>query len=164
MTNSNCDIKFRPSILQYVSEEIPSLFIFLILVIIPGLKLPFDTAALSKGALVIACVMFLLLLVKYAVIRSIHYVISSEQLIYCHGVLGTTQEYMELYRVIDFRETRTFMQRLFGVKTVTVVSGDRSTPQLDIKGVPADFEIVSELRSRVEINKKRRGIHEITNI
>ena len=72
-------------------------------------------------------------------------------------------EYIELYRVIDFRETESFMQGIFDLKTVTVYSGDRTTPKLRIHGIPAGLQLVPCLRERVNYNRQKRGIYEITN-
>ena len=72
-------------------------------------------------------------------------------------------DYMELYRVVDFREHRSFLQQLTGLKTVSVYSGDRMTPKLDIRGVEYRTNLVDHIRERVETNKQRKGIYEITN-
>ena len=54
-------------------------------------------------------------------------------------------------------------QQLFGLKTVTIYSGDRNNVKLDMIGIKASNDIVSEIRCRVEFNKKNKGIYEITN-
>ena len=59
--------------------------------------------------------------------------------------------------------SQTFMQQLFHLKTVSIYSGDRTTPRLDIIGVPMKEELVAAIRERVETNKRRRSIYEITN-
>ena len=93
----------------------------------------------------------------------VRYVITEEQLIVHHGVLQRSTDYMELYRVVDYRQHRTLMQQLAGLKTVTVYSGDRNTPQLDIPGIPQEYDVVRAIRERVEWNKRMKGIHELTN-
>ena len=70
---------------------------------------------------------------------------------------------MELYRIVDFREHQSLLQQLFGLKTVSILSMDRSTPRLDIIGVRSCNDIVPLIRERVEYNKKRKGIYELTN-
>lgn len=71
--------------------------------------------------------------------------------------------YIELYRVVDFQEHQTLLQQIFGLKTVTVLSMDRTTPWLALIGLPKQTAIVELIRERVEFNKKRKGIYEITN-
>ena len=40
---------------------------------------------------------------------------------------------------------------------------DRNNAKLDMIGIKASNDIVSEIRCRVEFNKKNKGIYEITN-
>ena len=53
---------------------------------------------------------------------------------------------------------------MFGLKTISIYSGDRTNPRLDMIGVLKSTDIISELRIRVEANKARRNIHEFTNM
>src|SRR5574344_963300 len=66
-------------------------------------------------------------------------------------------------RIVDFNEHQTFMQQLFSMKTITIFSGDRSTPSLDIIGVKANNQIVPMIRERVIISRRNNSIYEITN-
>ena len=91
------------------------------------------------------------------------YIVTGEQIIYLHGVLMHQTDYMELYRVVDYQQHRSLLQQLTGLKTITIMSGDRNLPSLDIIGVEADEEVVQEIRIRVEYNKQMKHIHEITN-
>jgi len=91
------------------------------------------------------------------------FVINELHLLVQHGVFHREVDYQELYRVVDFNESQTFMQQLFRLKTVSIYSGDRTTPRLDIIGVPMKEELVTTIRERVETNKCRRSIYEITN-
>ena len=91
------------------------------------------------------------------------YRITDEQLIYEHGVITRSSDYVELYRVVDFAERSNLLQQLCGLKTVSVHSGDRTTPRLDIIGMDMNNDLVPVIRGRVELNKRRKGIYEITN-
>ena len=91
------------------------------------------------------------------------YVVTDEQLIFLHGVFRRSTDYMELYRVVDYQQNRTFLQQLLGLKTITILSGDRNMNRLDIIGVRETENIVSEIRNRVEYNKRMKNIYEITN-
>ena len=72
-------------------------------------------------------------------------------------------DYMELYRVVDFQEHQSLMQQLCGLKTVRIFSTDRNTPRLDLTGMRRKNDIVPLIRGRVEYNKRKKGIYEITN-
>ena len=93
----------------------------------------------------------------------IEYILTGEQLITLHGVLSHSTDYIELYRVIDYQQHQSLPQQLLGLKTITIYSGDRNNPQLNMTGIKAKVDIVGEIRRRVEFNKKRKGIYETTN-
>ena len=108
---------------------------------------------------------FLLLYLAYQFfyLAGMRYVVTDEQLIFLHGVFQRSTDYMELYRVVDYQQNRTFLQQLLGLKTITILSGDRNMNRLDIIGVRETENIVSEIRNRVEYNKRMKCIYEITN-
>ena len=91
------------------------------------------------------------------------YVITSEQIIILHGVLSHSTDYVELYRVVDYKQHRSLPQQIFGLKTVTIYSGDRNNSVVNMIGIKEADDVVSEIRMRVEFNKGRKGIYEITN-
>ena len=91
------------------------------------------------------------------------WVYGSEQLISRHGVLSRKTDYMEQYRIVDFVEHQSLMQQLCGLKTVRIFSMDRNTPRLDLVGIRHNFDVVTLIRERVEYNKRKKGIYEITN-
>jgi len=70
---------------------------------------------------------------------------------------------MELYRIVDFEEYQSLPQQLCGLKTVRILSTDRNTPRLDLIGIRRGDDIVPLIRERVELNKQKKGIYEITN-
>ena len=107
--------------------------------------------------------MSLVLAYRFIYLKRMIYRITDEQLIYEHGVITRSSDYVELYRVVDFAERSNLLQQLCGLKTVSVHSGDRTTPQLDIIGMGINDDLVTVIRGRVELNKRRKGIYEITN-
>lgn len=162
MTNSNTTygtIVMRPHLLQFGIDELP-----LIVMTVAG----FFCAGLEETActdllLCICGICTAILIYRFVYLRRMEYRVSNEQLIFEHGVFCRSSDYIELYRVVDFREHRSFFQQLSGLKTVSIYSGDRTTPRLDIKGVKDGVNLVAHIRERVEYNKKRKGIYEITN-
>ncbi len=116
-----------------------------------------------KLCLIVAVLLALRLLYSFIDLRRIEFRINGEQLIMEHGVFTRKCDYLELYRIVDFNEHRTIMQQICGLKAVTIYSGDRNTPKLDVVGLKNDLDLVSIIRERVEYNKQRKGIYEITN-
>ena len=96
-------------------------------------------------------------------LRSMKFIIMDEQIVYEHGVFHKTRDFLELYRVVDFKEESSFIQQIFSLKTVVIYSGDRSTPRLDMLGLDKSDNIIPIIRERVSANRKRNSIYEITN-
>lgn len=100
---------------------------------------------------------------RYVLIRNIKWIISDETICREQGVLMRQTDYVELYRVVDYTETQTFMQRIFGVKTVLIISTDKLDRVMPIYGVPRRLDIVRYIRTKVEHCKQIKRIYEITN-
>ena len=111
----------------------------------------------------IAIVLSLYLVYHYLYITRMVYVVTSEQLKYEYGIFSCQKDFVELYRVVDYSEQRSFLQLLLGVKTISIYSGDRTHPRLDLIGIDNNLDLISIIRERVEVNKKRHNIHEFTN-
>ena len=111
----------------------------------------------------LATALLIYLILEVLGLARVRYIVTKEQIIYLHGLFSHKTDYMELYRVIDYQQHRTLMQQFLGLKDVTIMSGDRNLPNLEIIGVRVDDDIVGEIRRRVEYNKKINGIYEITN-
>lgn len=122
-----------------------------------------DGMPFRRVFLCLSAVLSLVSAYRFIYLKRMVYRITAEQLIYEHGVFTRSSEYIELYRVVDFGERSSLLQQLAGLKTVSVHSGDRSAPKLDIIGMDAGEQLVSVIRNRVEYNKRRKGIYEITN-
>lgn len=109
----------------------------------------------------IALLVYLFYQVIY--LARMEYIVTSDQIIFLHGVVSHSTDYMELYRVIDYQQHRTLMQQLTGLKTVVIYSGDRNMPVMQIIGMKANVDVVGLIRERVEYNKTMKHIYEITN-
>ena len=109
----------------------------------------------------IAILLYLFYQVIY--LARMEYIVTSDQIIFLHGVISHSTDYMELYRVIDYQQHRSLMQQLTGLKTVVIYSGDRNTPVMSIIGMKEKMDVVAEIRRRVEYNKQMKHIYEITN-
>lgn len=152
-------ITFKPSLLQFVIDELPLLVVCPFCIVYAGM----EDAPLKDLAIILSVLLSLCLLYRFIYLKGVRYHIGSEQIVCEHGVFQRNIHYMELFRVVDFFEHRTLTQRLCGLKTVTVFSMDRTTPKLELTGMSCKTAIVPLIRERVEYNKQRKGIYEITN-
>lgn len=103
------------------------------------------------------------LIYRYLFQINISWTISDEQLIYRRGVISIEIDYLELYRVYDYTEYSTFLDRIFHLKNVRIVSTDHTSPTLTIKGINYKEDLLTELRNKVEQRKDQRRIYEIAN-
>ena len=146
------NIIIKPHWMQFVINELHLLVLISVGFVYAGI----DDAVLSTLVFVLSLLLSLCLAYRMVYLCRMRYIISNEQLVFEHGVFHREVDYQELYRVVDFNESQTFMQQLFHLKTVSIYSGDRTTPRLDIIGVPMKEELVAAIRERVETNTSMR--------
>lgn len=152
-------IVLQPHAGQFVIDELPTLILCCAGWVYGGMEgLPFTVLAVSAAFL-----FSIVLLYRFIYLRRIRYRIGTEQLVCEYGIIRRKVDYMELYRVVDFGEHQSLLQQLCGLKTVRILSMDRSTPRLDLVGMKRGDDIVTLIRERVEYNKRKKGIYEITN-
>lgn len=150
---------FRPRARQYLANDLVITVVCLAGFAVAGIDGVFMGNVLLWASLsVAACLVY-----RFLYLRSMKFVITDEQFIYEHGVFRRTRDFLELYRIVDFREESSFSQQIFGLKTIQIYSGDRSTPRLDMVGMDASENLIPFIRERVGASRKRNGIYEITN-
>ena len=84
------------------------------------------------------------------------YALSEDRLFLKRGVINVKQDEIVLYRVRDLRVSVSLWQRLFGVGTVTVISTDKSIPELMIKNIHQPNEVKELIHEYVEKMKIAR--------
>ena len=152
-------ITLRPHWGQYIISQGFMFLVSLVLFLVAG----HDAITFKMPFLVLGTVTMLMTLYGCLYLSKIQYVISAEQLIVQQGVFHRTSDYIELYRIVDFSEQRDILEQFFGLKTISIYSGDRTNPKLDICGVQEKVDVVEIIRERVEYNKQIKGVYEITN-
>ena len=84
------------------------------------------------------------------------YALSEDRLFLKRGFLNVNQDEIVLYRVRDLRVSQTLWQRVFGVGTVTVISTDKSIPELALKNIRQPNEVKELIHEYVEKMKVAR--------
>ena len=74
------------------------------------------------------------------------------------GLLNLKDDEVLLYRVRDIDTKRTLWQRLFGVGTVTVMSSDKSMPNMVLKNIKNPMAVKELIHEQVEDMKIRRRV------
>jgi uncharacterized membrane protein YdbT with pleckstrin-like domain len=158
LTHSETKV-FRPDKMQFIINELHLLFLLAAGIIYCGLR---DT--LMVDLVKVLCLLLAVYLIyQFIYLTKSRYTLTEEQFIYERGIITRRVDFIELYRIIDFKENRSFLQQITGLKTIVIYSGDRTHPRLLLPGIHYRIPLVSLLRERVEQNKKKRFIYEITN-
>ena len=87
------------------------------------------------------------------------YMLSDDRLFISEGFLNIKDDEILLYRVRDIDTSRTLWQRLFGVGTVTVLSSDKTMPQLVLKNIKDPLFVKELIHKQVEEMKIKRRVH-----
>lgn len=88
------------------------------------------------------------------------YKIFDEKINIKSGFLTTVEDDAYMYKVIDVRLTKSFMERIFKLGTLTCFTGDRTHPELKLVHIKHSAEIKEYLMTASEeARKKRRTMH-----
>jgi membrane protein YdbS with pleckstrin-like domain len=106
------------------------------------------------------CIVGALLLFAMPVIiqKTVRYRISNYRIDYEHGLLSKSIETLELWHVDDIKYYQSFIDRLLSAGTITVMSHDKTTPQLVLQGVPNPRPVFESLKQRIIAVKRQRGV------
>lgn len=152
------NMTLRPHFLEYISMDLP----FIILCIVGWAAYLCFWQRYEWGFFpLILLTLYLFLHCQY--ITTMKYHIGQEQLMYQRGLFSLKRDYIEMYRIVDYEEHRTFVQIILGLKSVTIHSCDRTSPSLKLIGIPSDVEVIPAIRERVEFCKVMKGVYEIAN-
>ena len=79
------------------------------------------------------------------------------------GFLSIKEEEIKLYRITDVTLYRSLLQRIFKVGTIHICSGDKTTPEFDIKDVKNSEKVKNLISETVEKcrDEKRVSTREI---
>ncbi len=86
------------------------------------------------------------------------YAMSEDRLFTSVGFLSIKDDEVLLYRVRDIDTRRTLWQRLFGVGTVTVVSSDKTMPNMVLKNIKDPVQVKELIHEQVEEMKLKRRV------
>lgn len=156
-------MKIRADYRQFVAEDAGLIAIMAVLTgAVPVIIRDYDRMmGIAMGSLTAFILIFLVL--RYVMLVNVKWLVEEETLCRIKGIFSKQTDYIEMYRITDYKENQSFLQRIMGVKTVTVYSTDRSDEVTDIPGVPADMNLIGIIRDNVEKCRKEKRIYEIAN-
>lgn len=156
-------MKIRADYRQFVAEDAGLIAVMAVLTgAVPVIIRDFDRMmGIAMGSLAVFILIFLVM--RYVMLVNVKWIVEEETLCRIKGIFSKQTDYIEMYRITDYKENQSFLQRIMGVKTVTVYSTDRSDEVTDIPGVPADMNLIGIIRDNVEKCRKEKRIYEIAN-
>ena len=99
--------------------------------------------------------------IAYFHLHAIIYVVSTQRVRVVSGIFSKEIQEIELFRVKDTMANQSFFLRLFGLGTITILSGDEKQPRLVLSGVPQALELRERIRTEVMNLRQRFGVREV---
>ena len=110
---------------------------------------------MTLAAIVTALVV---IIVPWVLIRATRYRISNYRIDFERGILTRKIDTLELWHVDDITFRQGLLDRMFNVGSIIVMSNDKTTPRLELHGVPRPREIFDNLKQRIIAVKRQRGV------
>jgi membrane protein YdbS with pleckstrin-like domain len=101
----------------------------------------------------------LLLLLVWIRVKSSSYRLTTQRLFVRRGWLAKHVNELELYRVKDVLVDQGGLQRLLGYGTITVLSADDTTPEVDLARISRPTAVKEMIRTQYRAARQREGVH-----
>lgn len=86
------------------------------------------------------------------------YTCTPEKFVVQSGILKQREDEIRLYRIMDLTLERTFLQRIFGLGTITCDTVDKSSPQLIIRNVKDSRRVKDLISNAVEEERIKKRV------
>lgn len=86
------------------------------------------------------------------------YRMTKEKLLIQTGILSIKEEEIKFYRIMDLTLKCSIWQRIFNVGTIHCCSGDKTTPEFEIKDVKNPSEVKELLSKYIELQRDKKRI------
>lgn len=123
------NITIKPNSNYWIANNVGSIILFILALILLGSDIP----VIRWISLVIMGFTYIKGFYDYLYLNSLSWVLTAETLEIKSGIFSRSKNYIELYRINDYIEEQTFVERIFGVKRIILLSSDKTNPQLTIR-------------------------------
>ena len=110
---------------------------------------------MTIAAIIVAILAFVL---PWLIMRTTRYRITSYRIDFERGIITKKIDTLELWHVDDIKFEQGLLDRMMNVGSITVISNDRTTPKLELDGIPDPRRIFDALKERVIAVKRQRGV------
>jgi len=98
---------------------------------------------------------------KWMQVRCMRYELTTERIRATQGVFSLRREELELYRVKDSSMVQPFIQRLFSLGNIILMTSDRTDPEFVIPAVKDPDNLLDQIRKYVEIRRDQKRVSEV---
>ena len=153
--NLNDEIRIKP-LLSYAILK-PS---YILLIFFVFLFIGVDYLNISNYRSFLCIPLMCLYLYRVLYIKTSLYSISAEQIKYQRGIFSLEIDFIELYRVKDFKVKKPFLLRLISAMEIDLETSDKSHPLIRLSGIKSN-NLVDIIRDRVEENRLNKRVFEV---
>lgn len=133
---------------------------YIIIIFFLFLFIDADLLDLTNYRLFFCVPLLLIYLYRVLYIKTSQYIITAEQIQYKRGIFSIEIDYVELYRIKDFKIRKPLLLRLISAMEIHLESSDKSHPVIQMLGV-ASNDLVDIIRERVEVNRMNKRVFEV---
>ena len=112
-------------------------------------------------AAVVAALALIQIVIRNLRLRAMQYVVTTQRVRVMSGLFSQSIQEIELFRVKDTYIHQWFIQRLFGLGTITILSGDAHNPRLVLHGIPHAIALRERVRAEVIALRQRYNVREM---
>lgn len=87
------------------------------------------------------------------------YCLTNEKFLMTTGFISQQEDEVRLYRITDVTLKRTLRDRIWGVGSIHCCSGDKTSPEFNIKRIKRPVEVKEMLSDMVERERRANGIN-----
>ncbi|MEL6183462.1 MAG: PH domain-containing protein [Myxococcota bacterium] len=149
-------------------SQLTAIRFYLVICLVVGILLGLSAYVMTSEAqslviypLTALLVVGLTAVIKFYLVRTSSYELTTERLILERGVLSRESEELELYRIRDWSISKPFWLRLAGRGHVKLVTTDATAPEIVLEAVGQPERVRELLRRYVEAARERKRAREI---
>ncbi len=90
---------------------------------------------------------------------SVEYELTTQRFVHRRGVLSRVTNRVEVIDVDDVQVVQGFVERMFGVGTIKILSSDVSDPTLTLHGIADAHRVATLIDNARRDERRRRGLH-----
>ena len=111
-------------------------------------------------SLCLGMVVVLVLGVKIIHLKSIHYEVTPDRIEWARGIFSKKVDNLDMFRIVDLKLRRSFLDRIFGIGTVELMTTDKTDSLFVFEKMHDSQKLYDAIKkSSLEADRKRGVIH-----